>query len=195
MTSLPPSVRHARGLYLITPEEPDTARLLARVAAVLPKATWLQYRQKSADAGLRHAQATALQALCMQADVPLIINDDVALAEAVGAAGVHLGEDDGDLGAARHRLGPHAIVGASCYDDAALALLNFAYGLFVLPESLPPERRAPRFDWSHAHPFGSLKLLARYPQVFGLAAVVFIANLAHYVYPSVFVLYADYRYG
>ena len=78
---------------------------------------------------------------------------------------------------------------------AALALLNFAYGLFVLPESLPPERRAPRFDWSHAHPFGSLKLLARYPQVFGLAAVVFIANLAHYVYPSVFVLYADYRYG
>ena len=128
MTSLPPSVRHARGLYLITPEEPDTARLLARVAAVLPKATWLQYRQKSADAGLRHAQATALQALCMQADVPLIINDDVALAEAVGAAGVHLGEDDGDLGAARHRLGPHAIVGASCYDDAALAERAVAAG-------------------------------------------------------------------
>ena len=77
---------------------------------------------------------------------------------------------------------------------AGLALLNFAYGLFVLPESLPPERRAPRFDWSHANPFGSMKLLARYPQVFGLAAVVFIANMAHYVYPSVFVLYADYRY-
>ncbi len=78
---------------------------------------------------------------------------------------------------------------------AGLALLNFAYGLFVLPESLPVERRAPRFDWSHANPFGSMKLLARYPQVFGLAAVVFIANMAHYVYPSVFVLYADYRYG
>jgi DHA1 family tetracycline resistance protein-like MFS transporter len=77
---------------------------------------------------------------------------------------------------------------------AGLALLNFCYGLFVLPESLPPERRSPRFDWSHANPLGSIRLLASYPQVFGLAAVVFIANLAHYVYPSVFVLYADYRY-
>ena len=77
---------------------------------------------------------------------------------------------------------------------AALALLNFCYGLFVLPESHPKERRTPSFDWAHANPFGSMKLLARYPQVFGLAAVVFIANMAHYVYPSVFVLYADYRY-
>ena len=77
---------------------------------------------------------------------------------------------------------------------AGLALLNFGYGLFVLPESLAPEHRSRRFDWSHANPFGAIKLLARYPQVFGLAAVVFIANLAHYVYPSIFVLYADYRY-
>ena len=77
---------------------------------------------------------------------------------------------------------------------AGLALLNFLYGLFVLPESLPPEKRSAKFDWSHANPVGSLMLLKRYPQVFGLAAVVFIANLAHYVYPSVFVLFADYRY-
>ncbi|WP_411835048.1 TCR/Tet family MFS transporter [Pseudoxanthomonas mexicana] len=75
-----------------------------------------------------------------------------------------------------------------------LALLNFLYGLFVLPESLPKEKRTPAFDWSHANPLGSLLLLKRYPQVFGLAAVVFIANLAHFVYPSVFVLYADHRY-
>src|SRR5690606_24571064 len=53
---------------------------------------------------------------------------------------------------------------------------------------------APRFDWPHANPLGSVVLLKRYPQVFGLAAVVFIANLAHYVYPSVFVLFADYAY-
>jgi len=79
--------------------------------------------------------------------------------------------------------------------SAGLALLNFLYGVFVLPESLPPEKRTARFDWSHANPVGSLKLLRSYPQVFGLAAVVFIANLAHYVYPSVFVLFADYRYG
>jgi DHA1 family tetracycline resistance protein-like MFS transporter len=78
---------------------------------------------------------------------------------------------------------------------AGLALLNFCYGLFVLPESLPPEKRAAKFDWSHANPLGSIGLLKRYPQVFGLAAVVFIANLAHYVYPSIFVLFADYQYG
>ena len=77
---------------------------------------------------------------------------------------------------------------------AGLALLNFCYVLFVLPESLPPERRTKKFDWSHANPLGSLALLKRYPQVFGLAAVVFIANLAHYVYPSIFVLFADYMY-
>lgn len=77
---------------------------------------------------------------------------------------------------------------------AGLALLNFCYGLFVLPESLPPEKRAKTFDWSHANPLGSIVLLKRYPQVFGLAAVVFIANLAHYVYPSIFVLFADYMY-
>jgi DHA1 family tetracycline resistance protein-like MFS transporter len=77
---------------------------------------------------------------------------------------------------------------------AALALLNFLYGWFVLPESLPPERRAARFDVAHANPFGALALLRRYPQVFGLAAVVFLAQLAHYVYPSIFVLFADYRF-
>ncbi|MBO9717577.1 MAG: TCR/Tet family MFS transporter [Pseudoxanthomonas sp.] len=77
---------------------------------------------------------------------------------------------------------------------AGLALLNFLYGWFVLPESLPAERRTPRFDTAHANPFGALTLLRSYPQVFGLAAVVFLANLAHYVYPSIFVLFADYRY-
>lgn len=77
---------------------------------------------------------------------------------------------------------------------AGLALLNFLYGLFVLPESLPRHRRSPRFDWSHAKPLGSVHLLRRYPQVLGLAAVVLIANMAHYVYPSTFVLFADVRY-
>ena len=78
---------------------------------------------------------------------------------------------------------------------AGLALLNFLYGWLVLPESLPPEKRSKKFEWSHANPIGSLGLLRRYPQVFGLAAVVLLANLAHYVYPSVFVLFADYRFG
>ena len=128
MTPLPPTVRTARGLYLITPEEPDTARLLARVAAVLPQATWLQYRQKGADPDLRLVQAAGLQALCREVGVPLIINDDVALARAVGAAGVHLGEDDGDIAAARALLGAQAIIGASCYDELPLAQRAVAAG-------------------------------------------------------------------
>ncbi len=78
---------------------------------------------------------------------------------------------------------------------AGLALLNFAYGLFVLPESLPKEKRAPAFDWSHAKPMGGVKLLREYPRIWGLVAVVFIANFAHYVYPSTFVLFADAAYG
>lgn len=76
-----------------------------------------------------------------------------------------------------------------------LALTNFLYGLIVLPESLPPEKRSPRFDWSHANPIGSLRLLRRYPQVLGLIGVLFLIALAHMVYPSTFVLYADYRFG
>jgi MFS transporter, DHA1 family, tetracycline resistance protein len=78
---------------------------------------------------------------------------------------------------------------------AGLALLNFAYGLFVLPESHPKERRSARFDWAHANPLGSLRLLRSYRGIWGLATVAFLLNLAHYVYPSVFVLFADYAFG
>ncbi|KFN50700.1 TCR/Tet family MFS transporter [Arenimonas composti] len=85
-------------------------------------------------------------------------------------------------------------VRAPFWAAAALALANFLYGLFVLPESLPVEKRTPRFDWAHANPVGALVLLRRYPQVFGLAAVIFLDSLAHYVFPSVFVLFADVRF-
>ena len=77
----------------------------------------------------------------------------------------------------------------------ALALCNFLYGFFILPESLPRERRTPRFELHSAHPLGSLKLLRRYPQVLGLGIVMFLVYLAHYVLQTTFVLYADYRYG
>ncbi len=79
--------------------------------------------------------------------------------------------------------------------SAGLALLNFAYGLFVLPESLPEGRRSKMFDWAHAKPMGSVHLLRNYPQIWGLVALVFIANFAHYVYPSTFVLFADVSFG
>ena len=140
-----------RGLYLLTPDESDTARLLARVAPVLPHATWLQYRNKQADAALRRTQVQALLPLCRATGVPLIVNDDWRLAEALGADGAHLGEDDGALADARAALGQDAILGASCYDDAALAhravdagASYVAFGAFFPSPTKPDARVAPK---------------------------------------------------
>lgn len=138
-----------RGLYLITPDDADTPRLLARVAAVLPHAALLQYRNKAADEALRRIQAEALAALCREHGVPLVINDDAALARAIGAAGVHLGEDDGDIAAARGLLGEHAIIGMSCYDDLSRAAAAaeagagyIAFGAFFPSMTKPGARHA-----------------------------------------------------
>ncbi len=77
---------------------------------------------------------------------------------------------------------------------AGLALLSALYGFFVLPESLPPEKRS-AFSWSRANPVGALQLLRAYPGLTGLAVVNLLFQLARYVLPSVFVLYTGYRYG
>jgi DHA1 family tetracycline resistance protein-like MFS transporter len=77
---------------------------------------------------------------------------------------------------------------------AVLALLSACYGLFVLPESLPPERRDV-FHWSRANPVGSLRLLQSHHELFGLATVYFLYQVAHNVLPSMYVLYTSYRYG
>lgn len=77
---------------------------------------------------------------------------------------------------------------------AALAACNFLYGLLILPESLPPAQRTPRFEFHSAHPLGALKLLRRHPRLFGLGLVMFLIYLAHYVLQTTLVLYADYRY-
>ncbi len=76
----------------------------------------------------------------------------------------------------------------------AMALVNTAYGFFVLPESLPPEKRAP-FSLRKANPVGSLVLLRSHPELSGLALTHFLMQLAHVVLPSVTVLYMGYRYG
>lgn len=76
---------------------------------------------------------------------------------------------------------------------AVFALANGVYGLFVLPESLPVERRMP-FRWSRANPFGAMRLLMSAPGLPVLGAVVFLFQLAHNVLPSIFVLYTGYRY-
>lgn len=77
---------------------------------------------------------------------------------------------------------------------AGFSLANALYGLLVLPESLPVERRR-AFAWRRANPLGSLKLLRSHPELFGLAGVTFLSSLAHAVLPATFVLYAGYRYG
>jgi MFS transporter, DHA1 family, tetracycline resistance protein len=78
---------------------------------------------------------------------------------------------------------------------AALCFLNFLYGLFVLPESLPPERRAAHLPWGRANPLGSLMFLKDHGELLGLAGVSFLNQLAQVVLPTIFVLYTGYRYG
>jgi DHA1 family tetracycline resistance protein-like MFS transporter len=77
---------------------------------------------------------------------------------------------------------------------AAFSLANALYGYFVLPESLPPEKRM-GFSWARANPVGSLRLLSRHPELLGIAGVAFLFQLAHVVLPAVAVLYSTYRYG
>jgi DHA1 family tetracycline resistance protein-like MFS transporter len=76
---------------------------------------------------------------------------------------------------------------------AGFSLLNAAYGCFVLPESLPRDRRT-AFSWRRANPIGALTLLRSHPALLGLASVSFLAQLAHESLPAAFVLYAGYRY-
>lgn len=75
------------------------------------------------------------------------------------------------------------------------SLLNAAYGFFVLPESLAPEKRQPRFQWKKANPVGALKLLSRHTDLLGLAAVNFLGYVAHEVYLTVWILYVMYRFN
>jgi thiamine-phosphate pyrophosphorylase len=139
-----------RGLYLITPDESDTARLQERVAPVLTAGpALLQYRNKPADARLRREQVAALLPLCRAAGVPLLVNDDWRLAAELGADGAHLGDRDGDIAQARAALGPAALLGASCYDDverahrAAIAGASYlAFGAFFPSGTKPLARRA-----------------------------------------------------
>jgi thiamine-phosphate pyrophosphorylase len=117
------------GLYALTPDLLDTDELIARVtAAIAGGAAALQYRNKIASPPLRRAQALALRDLCAVQGTIFIVNDDVNLAYAVDADGVHLGRDDVPLVRARQRLGSTAIIGASCYDSLECAAAAVAAG-------------------------------------------------------------------
>jgi len=139
-----------RGLYAITPDWSDTRRLLAATEAILAAGCrLLQYRNKAASPCHRQEQAVALRGLTRRFGALLIVNDDVELAGDCEADGVHLGKGDGGLAQARARLGAGKILGASCYQDPALAEKTaragadyVAFGSFHPSPSKPQARRA-----------------------------------------------------
>lgn len=141
-----------RGLYLVTPELTDTARLLALCQRALAgRPALLQYRCKAADGALRREQASTLLALCRHRQVPFIINDDLQLALEIGADGAHLGRDDGPAAAARQALGPDRLLGVTCYDEFERAQVAqaegadyVAFGAMFPSATKPGAVRAPR---------------------------------------------------
>jgi len=148
MPRLRPYRLPARGLYAIT-DGPRPDLYSAVESALNGGAAILQYRDKSGESERRHAEAASLLAACRRFGVPLIVNDDVDLAAAIGADGVHLGEHDGDIDAARTRLGAAAIIGVSCYDSidrarqlAAAGADYLAFGAFFPSPTKPLARRA-----------------------------------------------------
>ena len=112
-----------KGVYAITPDIADTQLLTKKVEAALQGGiNLLQYRNKSASDNLQMQQASAILALCRQYNVPLIINDSLKLCLMLDADGVHIGADDGNLAEVRAYIGPHKILGASCYNRFDLAI-------------------------------------------------------------------------
>jgi thiamine-phosphate pyrophosphorylase len=118
-------------------------------AAIAGGAQAIQYRNKSAPRPLRRKQAAMLARVCGGGGALLIVNDDIELAREVGAAGVHLGEDDGDIGRARENLGENMLIGVSCYNDLARAKRlvaegadYVAFGSFHVSLTKPGARRA-----------------------------------------------------
>lgn len=138
------------GIYALTSETADTAQLLTQVEAALAGGVAaVQYRDKSGDVARRHEQASELVALCRRFGVPLIVNDDLRLADLCDADGVHLGRDDGSLREARIILGKDKFIGASCYQNLELAQAAqatgadyVAFGSFFVSPTKPAAPRA-----------------------------------------------------
>lgn len=177
--------RKLAGLYAVTPDEPRTDILMAKVGeAFRGGVAALQYRNKTAGAKLRVEQARALAALCGEVGVIFIVNDDVELALESGADGVHLGAEDGDLADARRRLGQGKLLGASCYGriDLAAAAVQagadyLAFGSVFSSPTKPGAVRAPLAIFGETRRHFALPLVAiggitlqNAPQVFAAGA-------------------------
>jgi thiamine-phosphate pyrophosphorylase len=153
-----------KGLYAVTPDLADAADLLRRVRLALEGGVkLLQYRNRAAAPDVRREQAGALLGLCREFGARLVVNDDLALAEEIGADGAHLGRADGDLAAARAALGAGKILGVSCYAELERARMAqrsgadyVAFGSFFASTTKPDAARAP------------LALLAQAKQAVGL---------------------------
>ena len=119
-----------RGLYAITDEKliPEAAFLATVEQALRGGTAIIQYRDKSGNEAKRLEQAAALRSLCGEHNACLIINDDIRLAIAVDADGVHLGEEDVSIEQARQMLGDEAIIGISCYNQLQRAVEAQAAG-------------------------------------------------------------------
>lgn len=140
------------GLYVITDAGLCTTRGIENcvAAALRGGARIVQYRDKSSDSDRRLQESRALVELCKRHDALLLVNDDVQLAQAAGAHGVHLGRDDAAVSEARALLGGAALIGYSCYDDfsraerAAAAGANYvAFGSVFESRVKPDAVRAP----------------------------------------------------
>ena len=134
------------GLYAITDSRLLTrGTLIEQVSlAIDGGAVLIQYREKCLPREIRSRQAQALATLCRERDIPLIINDDIELAAACGASGVHLGQDDVPVSQARRRLGRQAIIGVSCYNQlerahaaAGTSASYVAFGRFFSSNTKP----------------------------------------------------------
>ena len=145
-----------RGLYPITPDTADTDALLRKAEAALEAGVaMLQYRNKSISKDKRLLQAKELALLTRGYGVPLIVNDDIDIALAVAANGVHIGKDDGELAPARARLAGK-ILGVSCYDslDGARTAVRagadyVAFGSVFPSRTKPGAKRAPLSLFRH----------------------------------------------
>jgi thiamine-phosphate pyrophosphorylase len=165
---MPDSAKFPGGVYAITPETADTGHLLAQVEAALAGGVAaVQYRDKSDDVARRHEQASELVALCRPFGVPLIVNDDLRLADLCDADGIHLGRDDASLREARIILGKSKLIGASCYQSLELALAaqaagaNYvAFGSFFASPTKPAAGRAGLHLLREAAPWIHVPLVA-----------------------------------
>ena len=129
-------VEKIHGIYAITPDKPLNFEQIEKIITQ-HSISILQYRNKrhaklqthqTDDNALKLIEAKKLRQLCIQHHTLFIINDDINLAQKIGADGVHLGKDDNTIQYARQQLGADAIIGLSCYNNIDLAIRAQAQG-------------------------------------------------------------------